>query len=319
MRRWLAVTTAAVAVILLAGAVFQAPSIAAGALLHPARRTVTVPAPAGCEDVYLRGAGVRLKGWFCHAATRRGTVVFLHGIGDNRGGAAGVVGRFAALGFDVVAYDSRAHGESEGEACTYGFREKADLRRVLDALAPGPVVAVGASLGGAVALQAAAEDTRIRTVVAAEVFSDLTTVARERAPAILPDVLIEKALRIAETRGSFAVGQISPAAAATHIRVPVLLIHGDRDTATPPAHSQRIYANLKGPRRLVLVAGAGHNESLSGAAIWNEIEQWVVHSVEAQHVNRAPLAPRDGNLRIARRSSYDAGSKRYPMSRMVWM
>ena len=39
---------------------------------------------------------------------------------------------FLARGFDVVAYDSRAHGESEGDVCTYGFYEKEDLRRVLD-------------------------------------------------------------------------------------------------------------------------------------------------------------------------------------------
>lgn len=32
--------------------------------------------------------------------------------------------RFCKLGFDVVAYDSRANGESEGDACTYGFHEK---------------------------------------------------------------------------------------------------------------------------------------------------------------------------------------------------
>jgi hypothetical protein len=32
----------------------------------------------------------------------------------------------------VIAYDSRAHGESGGDACTYGFFEKEDLRRVLD-------------------------------------------------------------------------------------------------------------------------------------------------------------------------------------------
>jgi hypothetical protein len=51
--------------------------------------------------------------------------------------AVGVIQRFVPRGFDVVAYDSRAHGESDGDACTYGFFEKQDLRRVLDTVRPG--------------------------------------------------------------------------------------------------------------------------------------------------------------------------------------
>ena len=60
-----------------------------------------------------------------------------------------------------VAYDSRAHGESEGDVCTYGFFEKRDLHQVLDSIGPGPIALVGTSRGAAVALQEAAEDARV--------------------------------------------------------------------------------------------------------------------------------------------------------------
>ena len=72
----------------------------------------------------------------------------------------------------MIAYDSRAHGDSQGDACTYGFFEKEDLHRVIDTLGPGPVVLIGTSLGAAVALQEAADDRRVSAVVAAETFSD---------------------------------------------------------------------------------------------------------------------------------------------------
>lgn len=91
-------------------------------------------------------------------------------------------GAYGPRGFDVVAYDSRAHGESDGDVCTYGFYEARDLHRVLDTVAPGPVVLFGTSLGAAVALQETAGDPRVTAVVAAETFSDLRTVASERAP-----------------------------------------------------------------------------------------------------------------------------------------
>jgi len=44
---------------------------------------------------------------------------------------------------------------------------------------------------------------------------------------------------------------VSPAAGAARIRIPVLLIHGEADTETPPQHSQRVLAALAGPRRLI--------------------------------------------------------------------
>ena len=91
---------------------------------------------------------------------RRGTLIYLHGVADNRASGAGVIERFRKRGFDVVAYDSRAHGESDGDACTYGFYEKQDLRRVLDSVGVGPIVLVGCSLGAAVALQLAADEPR---------------------------------------------------------------------------------------------------------------------------------------------------------------
>ena len=43
--------------------------------------------------------------------------------------AGGAIDRFQRRGVDVVAFDSRAHGESDGEMCTYGYWEKRDLAR----------------------------------------------------------------------------------------------------------------------------------------------------------------------------------------------
>jgi pimeloyl-ACP methyl ester carboxylesterase len=139
--------------------VAELPSLAAGGLLHPRRRHVAVAAPANCDNATFAGAGVRLEGWRCRATgARRGTVVYLHGIADNRASAVGAIDTFSRQGFDVVAYDSRGHGESTGDICTYGHFEQRDLRRVLDTVAAGPIVLVGTSLGAAVAIQEAADN-----------------------------------------------------------------------------------------------------------------------------------------------------------------
>jgi pimeloyl-ACP methyl ester carboxylesterase len=271
-------TTLAIAAIVGLAAILsgQGASIAAGALLHPSRTKVRVPTPARCDDTQLKSADISLRGWRCRAeGARRGVIVYLHGIADNRASGHGVIQRYTAKGLDVVAFDSRAHGDSGGEVCTYGYYEKADLRHIIDTLPEGPVVLIGTSLGAAVALQEAADDPRVTGIVVAEVFSDLRTVARERAPFILPRRVIAKAFQIAEQRGRFTVDAVNPANAAKRIAVPVLLIHGANDKDTKPAHSQRVHDALAGPKRLILVSGAGHNRSLSGGTVWTEIDRWI--------------------------------------------
>ena len=265
------------AIVLVAAAILwgQLPALGAGGLLHPARHTTTASPPEHCTAAEFAGAGVTLRGWRCAApAPARGTVIYLHGIADNRGSAAGVIQRFVARGFDVIAYDSRAHGESQGDACTYGFFEKQDLHRVVDTVLPGPVILIGTSLGAAVALQEAAGDSRVRAVVAAETFSDLRTVATERAPSFFTKGAIDRAFEVAGTDGHFRVDDVQPQMSAARITVPVLVIHGADDVDTPPSHSQRVYAALKGPKRLIIVPGAGHNGSLR-SEVWMEIERWI--------------------------------------------
>jgi uncharacterized protein len=254
-------------------------SWAASALIHPSRRTLDRVPSGPVETFAVAGDGVSLNGWrFPARGETRGTLVFLHGVADNRASGIGIAERFTARGFTVIAYDSRAHGESTGDACTYGFYEKKDLSRVLDTVSARPILVLGHSLGAAVALQAAAVDDRISSVVAVETFSDLRTVALERAPFVLTKGTIARAFAEAESRAAFTVDEVSPVAAAARIRVPVLLVHGADDRATKPDHSRRVYDALAGPKRLIIVPKTGHNGSLTNE-VWTQIERWIDQSV----------------------------------------
>ena len=246
----------------------------ADALLHPPRRRVSQAPKQKFEDVTF-DVGIKLRGWrFRTELPRKGTVVYLHGLSDNRGSSTPIAAHFTARGFDVVAYDGRAHGDSGGDVCTYGFYEKQDLRRVLDQLDGGPIVVFGSSLGAGIALQAAAIDDRIKLVVAVAPISDLKSAAIERAPFFASRANIEKAFRIAEQLGKFRLDDVSPAAAAAKVRAPVIVIHGAADDQTPPVHGQRVFAALAGPKKLVMVPGAGHFDVLTADA-WKQIDDWI--------------------------------------------
>lgn len=252
------------------------PDIGAAILLHPPRKPFKASPPAGCVAVTHDVDGARLEGWMgkCQGKAR-GTVIYLHGMADNRAGGAGICERFLKQGFDVIAYDSRAHGASGGNACTYGFHEKRDLLSIVSKVEHPPVVLLGCSMGAAVALQAAGvSEQGIATVIAAETFSDLETVARDRIPSFLIPLGYRGAVEKAEREGNFKSSEVSPLDSAARIGIPVLIIHGVKDRETPPAHSQRVYQKLRGEKRLILVPDAGHGQSLRGNT-WVDIEEWI--------------------------------------------
>jgi pimeloyl-ACP methyl ester carboxylesterase len=117
----------------------------------------------------------------------------------------------------------------------------------------------------------AADDPRVTAVIAAESFSDLRTVASERAPFVFTAGTIARALRLAEQQAQFSVADVSPVRAASAISVPVLLVHGADGLDTPPEHSKRILAALNEPKQLILVPGAHHNPSRRRQQIAREL------------------------------------------------
>ena len=116
-------------------------------------------------------------------------------------------------------------------------------------------------------------------------FSDLRTAAIERAPFFASKGNIAEAFRLAEAEGKFRV-DASPVAAAPRIAAPTLLIHGAKDDETPAAHSQRIFAALHDPKRLILVPNADHNHVID-AQVWRDIDAWIDTALAASAARAA--------------------------------
>lgn len=290
----LTVGAAAVGILIALAAVVaatQLPAIGAGALLFPTRRAAMPPRPAACVERSFDGLDLALAGWECRTSlpAKRGTIVYLHGIADNRGSAGGIIETFVPLGFDVIAYDSRAHGASEGDRCTYGYFEKRDLQRVLDELQIESAIAMGHSLGAAVALQAAAIDPRIHGVIAIATFADLRSIATERA-FYFPSWSLAPAFARAERDGHFLVDDVSPVKAAAQISVPALLVHGAEDRDTPPIHSERVLNELRGRKELIVVPGATHVNVLN-AKVMARVAAWLNETAHAGNEDLAPSLP----------------------------
>ncbi len=120
--------------------------------------------------------GVELQGLVGPRRRARGTVVMIHGLNRTRIEMVKKVPFAHERGWNTLLFDLRHHGDSGGEATTFGVREKDDVRAAI-ALArersPGQVVLWGVSLGGASAVLAAAEEPAVAGVICDSSFRDL--------------------------------------------------------------------------------------------------------------------------------------------------
>lgn len=208
--------------------------------------------------------GTRLRGWYIDGWRGCGAMLLLHGVHADRRQMLGRARVLIAAGYSVLLADSRAHGESDGDAITFGYLESADAKAALEYLreqAPGePVGIVGVSLGGAAALLAA-PPLRVDALVVEQVYSTVDEALENRLRLYLglPGALLAPPLRIA-TRWWLGIdaGALRPVDHIAHIDAPVFVIAGESDRHTTIAQSRALFEAAAEPKRFWSVPGAAH-------------------------------------------------------------
>ncbi|MBM3217526.1 MAG: alpha/beta fold hydrolase [Candidatus Rokubacteria bacterium] len=219
------------------------------------------------EELTLTTAdGVKLAAWLIPSAKADSpAVVVLHGYPANKADLLPIAGALSSR-FTVLLVDFRSFGSSEGSATTLGFRERADLRAAVDALAQRGHTRIGVfgySLGGAVALLGAAEDPRIRAVAAWAPFADLRVLARELYAIfwLLKYPFVELMIVWGRLFLGADITRPSPEMAVAQLTIPVQIWASRDDDQIPFAHAERLQRALANNPRAEFQFGRGlHND-----------------------------------------------------------
>jgi pimeloyl-ACP methyl ester carboxylesterase len=231
--------------------------------------------------MFPSGDGLTLHGWFIPApwgtpfsmedqdwtGKGKGTIILGHGRFGSKDPDLKYVPFLHEAGYNCFLFDFRGHGRSEGDYTSFGYHERKDLLAAIDLLRSkgiDEVGVIGFSLGGVVAIGAAAQSEQIVAVVADGAFVELKgALARGAEERHLPSWLVRflgpSILWLAGRRvgGNLEdseplrwVDRISPRA--------LLLIHGEEDPYVSVEDVRRLYERAGEPKELWIARGAGH-------------------------------------------------------------
>ncbi|MGR4976746.1 alpha/beta hydrolase [Pseudomonas sp. LARHCG127] len=253
--------------------------------------------PSGVQEFDLKPksfkAGENIHGWWWPAERKNApAILYLHGVRWNLTGQLFRIQQLRALGYSVLAIDYRgfgkSHGELPSEASVYEDARIAWER--LEVLQPDPSLRLiyGHSLGGAVAVDLAAQlgqqvekdgKARVRGLVIESTFTSLGDVATAMANTSLP-------VRWLLSQKFDSIDKIG------EINMPLLIVHGAADRYVPPRFSEQLFNAAREPKRLLLVPGATHNNSMSLAGKhYRQALDALMKSSAAPVAGNAPPAP----------------------------
>jgi dipeptidyl aminopeptidase/acylaminoacyl peptidase len=219
------------------------------------------------EDVSFKTVdGLTLRGWYIPCAKASGkTLILLHGYPADKGNILPPLA-FLHQDFNLLLFDFRYLGESEGSYSTAGAKEVEDLLAAIRFLKARGITEVGVwgfSMGGAVALMTIEKAPEIRAVVADSSYADLARMALELFRIPLVNYPLAYLVKLwAKLFLGVDLSDVSPAQRVGDTMIPILLIHSPADAVIPFSHGQSLqHALAKNPRAEIWFReGIAHGE-----------------------------------------------------------
>jgi alpha-beta hydrolase superfamily lysophospholipase len=232
-------------------------------------RADTSPPPEGARDHRIDADGARLHVRVYPGQAGAPVLLLFHGNGEVVADYDLAAARFAQAGVALAVMDYRGYGASTG---TPALRTLiSDARLVAEAVRPRFVM--GRSLGGVAAHELYARPTAgTAGVIFESALFDLGNLIRRRG-LVPPAQFSDDERATFEPAGKLALG-----------RLPLLVLHGERDELIAPGEASAAFAaagTADREKALVMVPGRGHNDVSHGERYWVALADFLARHVRA--------------------------------------
>ena len=231
-----------------------------GLIFHPDKGNDSItPDAYGIEydDVTFRTEdGLNLHGWFVPGKKSSPdedlhTLLWFHGNAGNINHRLGNIKMLhERVPVNVFIIDYRQYGRSEGKISEKGTYIDAGAalahlhsRKEIN---QEKIIFFGRSLGSAVAVELALKE-KCRALILETPFTSILEMGKKLYP-FLPVSLLLKT-------------KYDSLSKIRNIKVPILIMHGDKDELVPFEHGKRLYDMANEPKEFYTIPGAGHNDT----------------------------------------------------------
>jgi uncharacterized protein len=198
-------------------------------------------------------------------------VVVLHGAGSRKENHADFARAASGYGWAALTFDQRGHGESDDDMSPAAFADVGRMARLLaesDGVDAGRICVRGSSMGGFLAIHAAATSDSIRGAVA------ICPAAEDG---------LRRALRRGELEMRADADSLDAWLGEHDVRdavelmgaKPLMLIHARGDETIPYTWSQELYGRAADPRKLIVLPGGHHRSAQHDAELHGVALRWL--------------------------------------------
>lgn len=236
------------------------------------------------EDIYIKPASLRLHGKLFKNDSSNYALV-CHGYTSKAKHMAGFVNKFYSLGYNVLAVDARAHGDSEGTKIGMGWPERMDviewIKLILSWNSDAKIILHGVSMGAATVLMASGEPLpeNVKVVIAdCGYTSEWDEFRREADVLHIPWFpVLNVASELSKLYDGYNFKQASAIEQVKKSRIPTLFIHGTEDELVPYDMLGELYSAASCEKECLTVNGAGHalSSSVDPKLYWNTVESFI--------------------------------------------
>lgn len=193
---------------------------------------------------------ITIHGWFAPADSAIATLIISHGNAGNISHRLPLIRRLQQAGFNVLMYDYRGYGRSQGSPDEEGVykdgRAAFDYALTLPGVDKAQILLWGTSLGGAVAV-----DVATHRKAAGLILESTFSSGKEVAQMIYPFLPVRFILH----------SQFNSAEKIRNVHIPLLFIHGTMDSIIPIGLGKKLFQAAHEPKEFYEIPNADHNDT----------------------------------------------------------
>ncbi len=213
------------------------------------------------------------------------TLILVHGWNRNVERMMAYIKKLQPLGYNLMAFDSRNHGNSDGDSFSSMIKFAEDIHATVDDLEHHPCVnhdklgLIGLSIGGAASIYAASLDKRIKKVITVGAFArpdDVMAIQfKKRHIPYIP--FVWTLFKYVEFKIGASFDEISPVNNINKSPAEFLLIHGTDDKTVPYEQAEKLVAAANPDKsELFTLPGRGHSDCHKYPGFWDKVEEFLI-------------------------------------------